>query len=288
MLFSLRNKLLDDGAMLRRFRNRVRNTFSNMLGVYYDACVLTKSVSYYDAASTLLFDIADRLGLEIADDDPYTINEKLHDQLDSTSGLNIIYDFIEAHLETLFDPPSLPYGITGIDIQRVRETAMKKYDQLLKDECQPYQLCGTHIIPLIDDSEFCEIEMAATTGYDSVNKHIEKAWTLFSNRKSPDYENSIKESISAVEAMCCIITGASGAQATLGEAIKRLKDNGVHIHGAMENAFKSLYGYTSNESGIRHGGIDFKGAPAEDAKYMLVSCSAFVNYLVEKWRKVNS
>ena len=26
---------------------------------------------------------------------------------------------------------------------------------------------------------------------------------------------------------------------------------------------------------------------AEDAKYMLISCSAFVNYLIEKWSKVN-
>ena len=41
----------------------------------------------------------------------------------------------------------------------------------------------------------------------------------------------------------------------------------------------------SDEDGIRHGGIDFKWAPAEDAKYMLVSCSAFVNYLIEKWSK---
>ena len=48
-----------------------------------------------------------------------------------------------------------------------------------------------------------------------------------------------------------------------------------------------MYGYASDEDGIRHGGIDFKGAPAEDAKYMLISCSAFVNYLIEKWSKVN-
>jgi hypothetical protein len=32
--------------------------------------------------------------------------------------------------------------------------------------------------------------------------------------------------------------------------------------------------------------MDFKDVPAEDAKYMLVSCSAFVNYLVEKWSKI--
>lgn len=38
---------------------------------------------------------------------------------------------------------------------------------------------------------------------------------------------------------------------------------------------------------FRHGGIDFTNAPAEDAKYMLVSCSAFVNYLIEKFSKAN-
>ena len=110
----------------------------------------------------------------------------------------------------------------------------------------------------------------------------------YTDIESPDFENSIKESISAVEAMCSIITGQSGANATLGKTIKKLKDHGVHIHTALENAFSSLYGYTSDECGIRHGGIDFNSAPAEDAKYMLISCSAFVNYLVEKWSRVNN
>lgn len=58
--------------------------------------------------------------------------------------------------------------------------------------------------------------------------------------KKPDYENAIKESISAVEAMCCIITGQRGAQATLGKTIKKLKESSVHIHPAMESAFSSL------------------------------------------------
>ena len=54
----------------------------------------------------------------------------------------------------------------------------------------------------------------------------------------------------------------------------------------MEKGFLALYGYTSDESGIRHGGIDFTNVNFEDAKYMLVSCSAFVNYLMEKWIKI--
>ena len=114
---------------------------------------------------------------------------------------------------------------------------------------------------------------------------MQKALQFYSDRENPDYENSIKESISAVEAMCCIITGMTGASATLGAALRKLEESGVVIHGAMRSAFSQLYGYASDENGIRHGGIDFKNAPAEDAKYMLISCSAFVNYLIEKYSK---
>ena len=145
---------------------------------------------------------------------------------------------------------------------------------------------GNLVVPITGEAELETIKEAMDTQYASVNRHIEKTLELFSDRRNPDYENTVKESISAVEAMCCIITGMTGAQATLGKAIKKLKDQGVQIHSAMENAFSSLYGYTSDQDGIRHGGIDFKDVPVEDAKYMLVSCSAFVNYLVEKWSKV--
>ena len=46
------------------------------------------------------------------------------------------------------------------------------------------------------------------------------------------------------------------------------------------------------ESGViaqmQYGGIDFANAPSEDAKYMLISCSAFINYLIEKWSKISN
>ena len=87
--------------------------------------------------------------------------------------------------------------------------------------------------------------------------------------------------------MCSIITGLSGGAATLGNTLKKLKENGVNIHPALENAFKQLYGYTSESVGIRHGSIEFVNVASEEAKYMLVSCSAFVNYLTEKWIKYN-
>lgn len=43
----------------------------------------------------------------------------------------------------------------------------------------------------------------------------------------------------------------------------------------------SLYGYISDANGIRHAGnIGGPSSTFEEAKFMLVSCSAFVNYLI--------
>lgn len=180
-----------------------------------------------------------------------------------------VLDFVESHISALNEIE--------------RESRVNLYNELFGYEGIKFRLVNEEISPIYNQSEIEAIEQAINTEFDSVNQHIKKALSYFSDRKQPDYENTIKESISAVESMCCIITEKN---TTLNKAIEKLKDKGVHIHPAMEKAFISLYGYTSDESGIRHGGIDFTNAPAEDAKYMLVSCSAFVNYLIEKWSKV--
>ena len=59
----------------------------------------------------------------------------------------------------------------------------------------------------------------------------------------------------------------------------------VKLHPKLQEGFKALYGYTSDTHGIRHALKDDATPDAEDAKFMLVSCSAFVNYLVEKANK---
>ena len=217
--------------------------------------------------------IIDRMGFLI---DPSSQDMTVEAQLKSNI-LDIfswfeVYDFIEIHLSFLDE-----------DARMMR---IKQYNELLEQEKAGYRIVSGEVAPITNESEIQSIEQAVKAPYVSVSQHIKKALVLYADLKNPDYENSVKESISAVEAICCIITGMAGAQATLGAAIKKLKDNGVHIHSAMEKAFLALYGYTSDENGIRHGGIDFKSVPAEDAKYMLISCSAFVNYLIEKWSKV--
>lgn len=164
----------------------------------------------------------------------------------------------------------------------------KSINDILIEEKSGYRMIDGEFVKITDEAELEEIQAAVHSPFSSVDTHIKKALALYSDRKQPDYENSIKESISAVEAMCCIITGSTGGQGTLGAALKKLEDNGVEIHGAMRSAFSQLYGYTSDQNGIRHGGIDFTNAPEEDARYMLVTCSAFVNYLKDKYSKAQS
>lgn len=162
----------------------------------------------------------------------------------------------------------------------------KSFNSILEQEKSGYRIIVGLITPITGEVEMACIEEVSSSKFYSVKNHLQKALQLYSDRKNPDYENSIKESISAVEAMCCIITGMTGASATLGAALKKLEDNGVVIHSALREAFAKIYGYASDANGIRHGGIDFKNAPSEDAKYMLISCSAFVNYLIEKHSKI--
>ncbi|KKL64859.1 hypothetical protein LCGC14_2160790, partial [marine sediment metagenome] len=131
-----------------------------------------------------------------------------------------------------------------------------------------------------------EIEEALEDDYyfKPVSIHINDALKFLSDRKEPNYRNSVKESISAVESICQIIT--QNKNVTLGKALKRIEDH-IKIHGALKNAFSQLYGYTSSEGGIRHALLDESNIDFEDAKFMLISCSAFINYLKVKISKAN-
>ena len=98
--------------------------------------------------------------------------------------------------------------------------------------------------------------------------------------RTRNYRNSIKESISAVESIARVVSGRD--KATLGDALKAIKRG--QLHPALKEGFLKLYGYTSDEQGIRHAMLDEPNLTAADARYFLVSCSSFVNYLKAQLR----
>lgn len=166
-----------------------------------------------------------------------------------------------------------PYGPTHVS------QFMKSCNETLERELSAYRFVGGMIAQVTSDEEIGEIEQALGTPVSAVNVHLKTALTLLSDKKSPDYRNSIKESVSAVEALCRQI---AKDDATLGQALKKVKEK-VPLHPALEKAFAALYGYASSAKGIRHSLLE-EGSDLDfaDAKFMLVSCSAFINYLVYK------
>jgi hypothetical protein len=146
----------------------------------------------------------------------------------------------------------------------------------LEKDLSAYRIVDKKVVQITSQTEIATIETAINSEESSVSIHLKRALELLSDRQTPDYRNSIKESISAVEALCIEIT--NDKKATLGEALKhpKIKDN---LHGSLTKGFSNLYGFTSNAEGIRHAIMDEPTLKQEDALFMLVTCSAFVNYL---------
>lgn len=154
-------------------------------------------------------------------------------------------------------------------------------NDILEREMSAYRLIKDKFVEITDKQEIIAIEKALEDSHvlESVHTHLSTALSMWSDRENPNYRNSIKESISAVEAICQIITGDD--KATLGKALPRLKSKGVEIHGSMIEGWHKFYGYTSDHGGIRHALSDGQDVDSATAQYMLVSCSAFVSYLIK-------
>ena len=151
----------------------------------------------------------------------------------------------------------------------------------MERELSAYRFVNGKIAQITSEEEIASIEEAAATKdqFNAVSIHLEQALDFLEDRKSPDYRNSIKESISAVESICKLISEDN--KAALGVALKKMEPK-VTIHPALKKVFDSLYGYTNDADGIRPALLDESDLKFEDAKFMLVTCSTFINYLKAK------
>jgi len=177
---------------------------------------------------------------------------------------NEVYDFVEFCIDTL------------------GEYLAPIFNEFLKREFSAYRFVGGSIVEINSKEEIIEIEKAlnGSDKFKPVKTHLATALSLISSKTKPDYRNSIKESISAVESLSKILLGDENT--TLGEALKKIEQK-HSIPGSLKNAFSSLYGYTSDKGGIRHallnGDIE---VGLDEARFMLIACSAFTNYLISK------
>lgn len=151
-----------------------------------------------------------------------------------------------------------------------------------------YRIVNDHVTTIIDEVQISAIQkpLESPTVHENIRRHLNNALRLYSQRPQADYQNSIKESISAVECLCRSITEEN----TLGKALSKLERSGAIIHPLLKEVFTKLYFYANREdTGIRHALMspeDNYVPQSEEAFYMLVSCCSFVTYICEKQSRI--
>ena len=121
----------------------------------------------------------------------------------------------------------------------VDKSLYEEANEVFEKEYIGYRFIDEKITPISDKYEVAAVNEALQNIYQPVREHISKANSLLADRENPDYENSIKESISAVEAICEIITLLHGKEATLGNMLKHLEDKGIYMHPALYSSAAS-------------------------------------------------
>lgn len=284
--FSDRNgiKPLNVEIQLKDFDQRTRNQLGNMVSDLYAKVYENKLYWKNDNIQAFFRFVLGEIYSEsidtrqFYDDDEMfaiinnTINRDAYD--DVLTLIESIIQYWDRYLKKSYFEYYNPYnGYYNISLYEY-------VNAIFEREYIGYRFVDEIIVPISDTYEVATIQDALNNKYKPVYEHLSKANNFLADRESPDYENSIKESISAVEAICEILTGIKGKEATLGKMLKKIEENGIKIHSGLKSAFNTLYGYTSDANGIRHAGdIGGKSSTFEEAKFMLVSCSAFINYL---------
>ena len=114
-------------------------------------------------------------------------------------------------------------------------------------------------------------------GLQGAEAHFREASNLIN---LGDWGGAVRESIHAVESVARQIDPNDSK--TLGSALASLERQG--LHPALREGFRKIYGYTSDESGIRHALLNDTRADVsqDEAVFMLGACASFASYL---WRK---
>lgn len=183
-------------------------------------------------------------------------------------------DLIEMSIKYLYDVSVSDFRP---DLRDTTNTFVQNLNREFKRLNFAYRVIDMEIAEITSEEEIVAIEEALANSKDNIRTHLNNALKLYAQKPTGDYRNSIKESITAVEAISRNITGEKVLN------LKKMEEKGLIIPSVLRQAFEKLYGYTNDEkTGIRHALMDDEGSyvpQAEEALFMLVSCSAFINYL---------
>ncbi len=178
----------------------------------------------------------------------------------------VVLDILECFVAAFTDDESVQRGVA------------KKVNEALAKENVGYQVTAGKVTPITDKAEIESIEAGLKKAPSLVRTHLQSALDLMSDRQQPDYRNSIKESISALEGLVKELAG--NEKDAFSYVLKQLG-----LHDALRKSLSNLYGWACDAGGIRHHLKEKANVSYADALFILVWVSATVNYLLEKSSK---
>lgn len=136
---------------------------------------------------------------------------------------------------------------------------------------------GYTIAPIASEEEAAAYKTALATlqtaDQPGARKHLLDAASYLSQGK---FAESVRESVHAIEGLLRNLTGSSKFSKAIAQIAAQRQ-----LHESFKLALNNLYGYSSDEQGIRHPLLDKGDANVseQDALFMLGVCSSFVTYL---------
>lgn len=96
---------------------------------------------------------------------------------------------------------------------------------------------------------------------------------------SPDFENSIKESVNSVES--CLMILLKEPNGTLGKLIKH-----TELDEDIQRIVSQVYGVASNRAFVRHGGTESSSLGKAEAEFFLEFAASAIAYITAKLKRV--
>lgn len=159
-------------------------------------------------------------------------------------------------------------------------------DLALKNSRAAYRLTddGLTIAPYATEEEggaiLTAFETVKASGLSGAADHLRHASDLLNEG---DWDGSCRESIHAVESVARLIDPDASKDLKL--ALRKLEEKEA-LHPALRAALNNLYGYTSDEKGIRHAKLnDPSNVTQHEALFFLGTCASGVTYLVNRARE---
>jgi hypothetical protein len=165
----------------------------------------------------------------------------------------------------------VPYGLAH-QIEEALEQSGAAYRLIDRDTIAPI---GSAAEKASLEDAFADL---AAAEFHGARSHLQNAATELTAGR---YSDSVRESIHAVESVARVLEPSAELSKALG-----LLEKSAKIHGGLKRSFSSLYGYTSDEKGIRHPLLDDTTSKVDevDALFMIGACASFVSYLINKAR----